>query len=76
MEYISALFTVSDIQIAKHFYQNILGQKIKYDFGEKIVFQRFDGGSNGYGLYIVNPDGSDYKVLIDTPGNEQTPHWR
>lgn len=44
--------------------------------GEKIVFQRFDGGSNGYGLYIVNPDGSDYKVLIDTPGNEQTPHWR
>ncbi len=45
--------------------------------GGKIVFKRFDGGSNGYGLYMVNPDGSGLNELLDTNNyNEYNPHWR
>lgn len=38
MKYISPLITVEDINISKEFYQNVLHQKIKFDFGEDVVF--------------------------------------
>ncbi|MBN1649155.1 MAG: VOC family protein [Spirochaetales bacterium] len=41
MKYIRALFTVADIQSVRQFYENILGQKIKYDFGLKVVYHGY-----------------------------------
>ncbi len=38
MKYICPLITVSDMEKAKNFYQNILKQEIKYDFGENVTF--------------------------------------
>ena len=39
MKYICALFVVYDMEKAKYFYVRILGQKIKYDFGENVTFE-------------------------------------
>lgn len=39
MKYICALFVVDDMEKAKYFYVRILGQKIKYDFGENVTFE-------------------------------------
>jgi hypothetical protein len=39
MKYICALITVEDMQRAKCFYTDILGQKIKSDYGENIIFE-------------------------------------
>jgi Tol biopolymer transport system component len=44
--------------------------------GTKILYKRFDGGANGYGLYIVNQDGTNNQVLLDTQYNEYNPDWR
>ncbi len=38
MKYICPLITVSDIQRSRKFYEEILQQKVKYDFGENITF--------------------------------------
>lgn len=43
--------------------------------GSKILYERNYLGNHG--LYIINPDGSENTVLLDTPsGNETRPHWR
>lgn len=34
-----ALFTVKDVSVSKIFYRDLLGQKLRYDFGENIVFE-------------------------------------
>ncbi|MFW6389576.1 MAG: VOC family protein [Halanaerobiales bacterium] len=39
MKYKCALFVVDDIEEAKDFYVRLLGQKIKYDFGENVTFE-------------------------------------
>lgn len=39
MKYICALFVVDDMEKSKDFYVRILGQKIKYDFGENVTFE-------------------------------------
>ncbi len=38
MNYICALITVSDIKRACYFYEQVLNQKVKYDFGENVTF--------------------------------------
>ena len=38
MKYICSLITVSDIKRSREFYENLLNQKIKFDFGENITF--------------------------------------
>ena len=38
MKYICPLLTVEDIQISRNFYENILGQQVKYDLGKNITF--------------------------------------
>jgi len=38
MKYICPLFTVSDINRSRHFYETLLGQKVRWDFGENITF--------------------------------------
>jgi catechol 2,3-dioxygenase-like lactoylglutathione lyase family enzyme len=39
MKYICPLITVADIKRSRNFYEKILSQKVKYDFGENITFQ-------------------------------------
>ena len=41
MKFICSLVTVEDINVSKEFYEKVLQQKVKYDFGENITF---DGG--------------------------------
>jgi uncharacterized glyoxalase superfamily protein PhnB len=39
MKYMCALITVEDISISRYFYESILHQKVKYDFGENVMFE-------------------------------------
>jgi len=39
MKFICVLIIVSDIKKSKDFYERVLGQKVKYDFGENITFE-------------------------------------
>lgn len=39
MKYICPLITVADIQRSRWFYEKILAQAVKYDFGENVTFQ-------------------------------------
>jgi catechol 2,3-dioxygenase-like lactoylglutathione lyase family enzyme len=55
VKFISTLITVSDIKKSRDFYQNVLGQKVKYDFGENITF---DGG------FAIH-ERAHFKKLID-----------
>ena len=38
MKFICPLVTVSDIKRSRDFYESLLGQKVKYDFGENVIF--------------------------------------
>ena len=38
MKFICALITVNDMERSRHFYEQLLEQEIKYDFGENITF--------------------------------------
>lgn len=38
MKYICPLITASDMKVVGDFYDNLLDQKIKYDFGESVTF--------------------------------------
>ena len=42
--------------------------------GNTIIYERWDGQS--FGIYTVNPDGSENKMLLDSGGDECHPHWR
>jgi catechol 2,3-dioxygenase-like lactoylglutathione lyase family enzyme len=55
MKYICPLITVSDIQQSRYFYEQLLHQKVKYDFGENITFE------GDFALHLQ----SHYKQLID-----------
>jgi len=39
MKFTCPLIVVKDITISRNFYENILGQRVKYDFGEDIQFE-------------------------------------
>lgn len=39
MQYICPLIVVKDITVSRQFYEEVLGQKIKYDFGENVTFE-------------------------------------
>ena len=55
MKYVCPLITVSDMKVARDFYENILDQKVKYDFGESVTF---------HGDFAIHLQ-SHYKNLID-----------
>ena len=38
MKFICSLITVSDIENSRYFYETILNQKVKFDFGENVTF--------------------------------------
>jgi len=39
MKYICPLITVADIKRSRDFYEGLLNQKVKYDFGENVTFE-------------------------------------
>lgn len=39
MKFICPLLVVNDIEVSKKFYENILDQKVQYDFGENVSFE-------------------------------------
>ncbi len=55
MKYICPLITVSDMKLSRDFYENVLGQKVKYDFGESVTF---------HGDFAIHLR-AHYKNLID-----------
>ena len=55
MKYICSLITVDDINRSRHFYENILKQEVKYDFGENITFK------GDFAIHLK----SHYSKLID-----------
>lgn len=38
MKFMTSLIVVEDIEKSRHFYENILGQKVKEDYGENVTF--------------------------------------
>ncbi len=55
MKYVCPLITVSDMKLARDFYETLLGQKVKYDFGESFTF---------HGDFAIHLQ-THYKNLID-----------
>ncbi len=55
MKYVCPLITVSDMKLARDFYETLLGQKVKYDFGESVTF---------HGDFAIHLQ-THYKNLID-----------
>lgn len=55
MKYICSLITVSDINHSRNFYERLLEQKVKFDFGENITF---------HGDFAIHLK-AHYKELID-----------
>ena len=39
MKFICPLIVVDDIEISRRFYETVLDQKVKYDFGENVTFE-------------------------------------
>jgi catechol 2,3-dioxygenase-like lactoylglutathione lyase family enzyme len=55
MKYICPLITVSDIKRSRDFYEKILKQKVKFDFGENVTFE------GDFSIHLRN----HFKSLID-----------
>lgn len=55
MKYICSLITVSDLKLSRDFYEKLLTQKVKYDFGKSLTF---------YGDFAIHLQ-SHFKELID-----------
>jgi len=55
MKFICPLITVGNIERSKEFYTKVLGQKIKYDFGENVTFE---------GDFVIHLD-THFKDLIN-----------
>jgi catechol 2,3-dioxygenase-like lactoylglutathione lyase family enzyme len=39
LKFICSLYVVDDIAASRHFYEGLLGQKVKFDFGENVTFE-------------------------------------
>jgi len=39
VKYIGPLIMVDDISVSRHFYEQVLGQQVKYDFGVNVAFE-------------------------------------
>ena len=55
MKFICTLITVSEIERSRKFYEQVLGQKVKYDYGENITFH------GDFSIHLR----SHFKELID-----------
>ncbi len=64
MKFICPLIAVSDMERSKKFYQDLLDQKIKYDFGENVTFE---------GDFAIHLD-THFQSLIDQKPLRQGGH--
>lgn len=48
MRFVCPLVVVQDMAVAREFYHNVLGQEVKYDFGENIEFQ------GGFSIHLAD----------------------
>lgn len=55
MKFVCPLITVEDINVSRLFYEKLLNQKVKYDFGENISFE------SGFAIHLK----SHFSKLID-----------
>lgn len=55
MKFICPLITVNDMDRSREFYENVLGQKVRYDFGENIEFE------GGFSIHLS----PHFRQLID-----------
>jgi len=55
MKYVCPLIAISDMKLSRDFYEKLLDQKVKYDFGESVTF---------HGDFAIHMQ-SHYKNLID-----------
>lgn len=55
MKFICSLITVSEIKRSRDFYENLLNQKVKFDFGENVTFE------GGFAIHLK----SHFQKLID-----------
>jgi catechol 2,3-dioxygenase-like lactoylglutathione lyase family enzyme len=55
MKYICALLIVEDINRSRNFYEKVMRQKVKFDFGENVTFE------SGFAIHLK----SHYVSLID-----------
>lgn len=55
MQYVCPLITITDMKLSRDFYEKLLEQKVKYDFGESVTF---------HGDFAIHLQ-SHYKNLID-----------
>jgi len=55
IRFVCSLIVVSDMEVSCHFYEKILGQKVKYNFGENITFE---------GDFAIHQK-AHYQMLID-----------
>ncbi|WP_411682289.1 VOC family protein [Clostridium thailandense] len=55
MKFICPLITVEDINVSRLFYEKLLDQKVKYDFGENVSFE------SGFAIHLR----SHFSQLID-----------
>lgn len=62
MKFICPLIVVKNIQRSRIFYENILGQKVKYDFDENVVFE---------GDFAIHLE-SHYKKLLNNNAHNIT----
>lgn len=55
MKFVCPLITVSDIKTARNFYEEVLEQKVKFDFGENVTYE------GDFAIHLQ----SHFKTLID-----------
>lgn len=55
MKFVCPLITVEDINVSRLFYEKLLNQKVKYDFGENVSFE------SGFAIHLK----SHFSKLID-----------
>ena len=60
MRFICPLVVVDNIKVSKDFYENVLNQKIQYDFGENVSFK------SGFAIHLK----SHFSDLININKNE------
>lgn len=58
MKFVCSLIVVSDIKKSRAFYENLLNQRIKFDFGENVTY---------YGDFAIHSK-KHFKGLIDNKG--------
>jgi len=60
MKFICPLIVVNDMRVSRNFYENVLNQKVQFDFGENVSFE------GGFAIHLK----SHFSDLISTSEND------